>query len=135
MANWHFWQNLQIFIKQGSKYFHSVLHIRNILGTKFQLKLTILNLWNKLTPKKNLYLCICIWMYLWTNITQKRNLRFQREKKIKSTIKCYIIELVLFLNFSFNKHFWFFGRNLSKTQYFQSKTEKLISSLNYSFSN
>ena len=32
-----------------SKHHHRNLHIRNSLGTKFQLEMTILNFWTKLT--------------------------------------------------------------------------------------
>ena len=36
---------------EKSEHHHRILHIENSLGTKFQLKLTILNFWTKLTEK------------------------------------------------------------------------------------
>ena len=58
-SNWQFWffgPNLpkKVFpIKnRKSEHCHGILHIWIILGTKFQLKLTILSFWTKFTPKK-----------------------------------------------------------------------------------
>ena len=58
-SNWQFWffgPNLpkKVFpIKnRKSEHRHGILHIWIILGTKFQLKLTILSFWTKFTPKK-----------------------------------------------------------------------------------
>ena len=44
-----FRQNLQIRSKTGKD---QILNIRNSLGTKFQLKLIILNFWTKVTQKR-----------------------------------------------------------------------------------
>ena len=39
-------------LKQEREHHHRILHIRNSLGTQFQLKLKILNFWTKLTQKR-----------------------------------------------------------------------------------
>ena len=50
MPNGIFQENLQKKNKNRiSEHHHQVLHIQNSLGIKFQLKLTILNLWTRLT--------------------------------------------------------------------------------------
>ena len=67
---------------EKSEYHHRILHVRNSLGTRFQLKLTILNFWTKLTQKGYL-----------------------KSKKMKINIEFYIFELVHVLNLSFNKQF------------------------------
>ena len=74
MQNGFFGQILQRKVyNRKSKSPHRVLTIQNSLGTKFQLKLTILILWTKLTQKGY----------------------FQsKENKMKITIKLYIFELV-----------------------------------------
>ena len=74
MQNGFFGQILQRKVyNRKSKPSHRVLTIQNSLGTKFQLKLTILILWTKLTQKGY----------------------FQsKENKMKITIKLYIFELV-----------------------------------------
>ena len=52
MSNLFFGQNLQKRSKiEKSEHHHRILNIQNSLGTKFQLKLTILNFWTKLTQK------------------------------------------------------------------------------------
>ena len=48
MPNGFFGQNLQKGLKQ---YHHRIFRIQNGLGTKFQIKPTILNYWIKLTQK------------------------------------------------------------------------------------
>ena len=53
MANEVFGQNLQNKVeRRKSEQNHQILHIQNSLGTKFQVKLTILNFWIKLTQKR-----------------------------------------------------------------------------------
>ena len=47
-----FSQNLQKRVNRASEYHHQILHIRNILGIKFQIELTILSFWTKLTQKR-----------------------------------------------------------------------------------
>ena len=69
--------------KKKREHHHRILHIRNILGTKFQLKLTILSIWTRLTRKG-----------------------YFKSKKKK--IKIAILELVSVLHFSLNKQFSFF---------------------------
>ena len=61
---------------------NQISYIQNSLGTKFQLKLTILNFWTKLT--------------------QNRYFHSKKEKKMK-IIKFYISEIAYVQNFSFNK--------------------------------
>ena len=61
---------------------NQILYIQNSLGTKFQLKLTILNFWTKLT--------------------QKGYFHSKKEKKMK-IIKFYISEIAYIQNFSFNR--------------------------------
>ena len=52
MPNGIFQQNLQKKNKNRvSEHHHQVLHLQNSLGIKFQLKLTILNLWTRLTQQ------------------------------------------------------------------------------------
>ena len=58
----------------------SMRHSR--VGTKFRLKMSLLNFWVKLTQKG----------YFWT-------------KKMKIIIEFYIFKLILIVNFSFNKQF------------------------------
>ena len=50
MPNRLFGQNFQKKgVKQKSEHDHQILHIQNSSITKFQIKLTILNFWTKLT--------------------------------------------------------------------------------------
>ena len=72
---------------------HWILYIQIILGTKFQLKLTILMFWTKFAEKG----CFP-----------------SKNKKLNTTIDFWIFELVLVLNISWNGQFWFFGSNLPK---------------------
>ena len=53
MANEVFGQNLQNKVeRRKSEQNHQILHIQNSLGTKFQVKVTIMNFWIKLTQKR-----------------------------------------------------------------------------------
>ena len=53
MPNGFFWTKLaKKGLKQEKEHLHRILHIRNNVGAKFQLKLTILNFWTKLTQKE-----------------------------------------------------------------------------------
>ena len=74
---------------------------REVLGTKFRIKMTLLNFWIKLTQK-----------------------RYFRTKNMKITIEFYIVKLIQILNFSFNKQFWFLEQISRRKIYFQSKTHK-----------
>ena len=87
--------------KKKREHHHRILHIRNILGTKFQLKVTILSIWTRLTRKG-----------------------YFKSKKKK--IKIALLELVSVLHFSFNKQFSFFWKNFPKKGFFRSKMEKGI---------
>ena len=52
MPNEFFGENLQKGLKQKKKeHHHRILHTRKCLGSKFQLKLTNLSFWTKLTRK------------------------------------------------------------------------------------
>ena len=52
-SKWFFGQNLQKRSKTKKKeHHHRISHIQNSLGTKFQLKLTILDFWTKLSQKR-----------------------------------------------------------------------------------
>ena len=62
---------------------HQILHIQNSLGIKFQLKLTILNVWTKLIQQEYIQ---------------------SKKEKLKITIEFCIFELVP--NFSFSKQLW-----------------------------
>ena len=52
MSNGFFGQNLQKMCKTEKEHHHRNLYISNKLDTEFQLKLTILTFWTKLTQKK-----------------------------------------------------------------------------------
>ena len=76
MPNGLFRQNMpEKGLKQKSKHHHRILDIRNSISTKFQLILTILNFWTKLTQKGYL---------------QPKKVK----QKTKITIEFYIFELV-----------------------------------------
>ena len=77
-----------------------ILHIHIILGTKFQLKLTILVFWTKFAQKE----------YLQSKI-----------EKINITTEVWILELVEVPSFSLNWQFRFFGPNLPKKCIFSLK--------------
>ena len=74
---------------------------REVLGTKFRIKMTLLNFWIKLTQK-----------------------RYFRTKNMKITIEFYIVKLIQILNFSFNKQFWFLEQISRRKIYFRSKIHK-----------
>ena len=73
MPNGFFGQNLQKVRNRKKDHDHRILHIRNSLVNKFQLKLTISNFWTKLTQK---------------------GISNLRKNKIKITIELYLSELV-----------------------------------------
>ena len=63
----------RVFLVQNRKneHHHKILHIRIGLGTKFQLRPTILIFWTKFAQKgyfqsktENLHLCMCPWSFL-----------------------------------------------------------------------
>ena len=74
---------------------------RKVLGTKFRIKMTLLNFWIKLTQK-----------------------RYFRTKNMKITIEFYIVKIQI-LNLSFNKQFWFLEQKSRGKVYFRSKTQKM----------
>ena len=78
------------------------IYIRNSLGTKFQLELTVFNFWTTLTQKGLIF----------------------KTKNMKITIQFYIFELVEVQNFNLNKQYWFFETNFTQKGYFRSKAEK-----------
>ena len=73
-----------------AEYHHWILHIQISLGTKFPLKLTILN--------------------FWTKFTQKGHFQSKMEK-LNITIEFSILELEYIPNFSLKWQFWYFGPN------------------------
>ena len=95
-------------------YHHWILYIRISLGTKFQLKLTIL--------------------IFWTKLAQKVYFRFKTEK-VNTTFEFWIFELVLVPNFSLNWQIWFFGLNLPKKGVSGLKQKNRTASLNSAYSN
>ena len=72
-------------------HYHSIFHIQNSIDTKFQLKLTILNFWTKLTQNENdhriLHIQISVGstfqqtiFIFWNKFPQKRILPFENRK-------------------------------------------------------
>ena len=77
---------------------------RVIVGTEFQLKLTILIFWTKFAQKG----CFC-----------------SKTEKVNTTIDFCIFELVYLPNFSLNWQFWFFFLSkFAQKGYLRSKTKK-----------
>ena len=147
--NKQFWFFGKNFLKKGysasnrkqNKYHHWILHIRVILGTRFQLKLTILIFCTKfaqeveigkseqrhwilhirISPGTNQ---ISAWtdnLFSWT----KFYLRYfwSETENVNIIIEFCIFELVWVPNFILNKQFWILGPNLPKRRYFRSKLE------------
>ena len=88
------------FSNRKSEHHRGILHIQISLGTKFQLKLTILIFWAK--------------------FAQKEYLQWKTEK-VNITIEFWIFELVLVPNFTLNKRFWILEANLPKKGIFSQK--------------
>ena len=131
MPNRIFWINMRKKVYNIiSEHHHRILHIRNSLGIKFKLKLTILDFWTRLTQKgyflskkvknKNYYRILHIRINLstefqlkltilifWTKFVPKGNFLSKREK-VNTTMDFSIFELFLPPNFSINWQFWVF---------------------------
>ena len=116
-----------------------------VVGTKFQLKLTILIFWTKFaqkacfrskTEKMNITIELCIFELVQvTNFSlswqfwffepnlPKKGVSGQKRKKWTSPIEFCMFELVQVLNFSLNWQVWFFFTKLAPKKNFRSKTE------------
>ena len=118
--NWQFWFFRPDLPKkdissQKQKNRASPLSSENLnLGTKFQLKLTILN--------------------FWTKFAQKGYFRSKMEE-VNMTTEFFIFKVVSVLNFSLNWQFWFFKPNLPKKGIFGHKQKKWTLPLNSTYSN
>ena len=95
----------KIFMVKNRKieHHHWILLIQISLGTKFQLKLTIL--------------------IFWTKFAQKGYFQSKTEK-VNSTTEFCIFKLVLVPNFSLNWQFWFFWPDLPKKGFSGLKQKK-----------
>ena len=90
------------------KQFQQIPHIRVSLGTTFHLKQPISN--------------------FWTKFVQKGNSGLKQKSEHEHQVKHIPISLGTMLYF---KQFQFFGPKLLKKGYFQSKTEKVSSSVKF----
>ena len=139
MSNEFFQQNLQNEVQNRiSEYPHRILHIQNSVGIKFQLKLTILNFWSKLTQKGYfqfkkekqvqhywiLHIRITLGAKFYSRQTilnvgpnlPKKTIFCQKRKKQASLFssKTATKRVLSIPNFDRDEQFWFFGPNLPK---------------------
>ena len=119
---WQFWcfgLNLPIKAistqkRKKSEHHHWILHVQISVGTKFQLKVTILMFWTKFGQKGYFY---------------------SKTKKMNITIEFCMFELLLVPNFSLKWHFWFVGPNLPKKCISTQNSKNWTSPLDYGCSN
>ena len=105
MAIGFFQKNLEKGLKQN-KWTSQNLYIRNSMGIKFQLKLTILIFWTKLTQKGI------------SNLNRTKDKNHHR-----------VLHILQVPNFSFNKQFWFLETIFANKDTSKRKQKKLTSAL------
>ena len=129
-----------------------LLHIQKSLGTKFQLKLTIFNIWTKLTQnwyfqcknKKEGNRCqildirislgskfqlkLTIWIF-WTIFAQKGIATVKHKYNV---LRHWLMHIRIGLGFEFYfEHFWILGPNWLKKSIFDQKMKKWTAPSNF----
>ena len=123
--NWQFWFFEPNFHKKvftienrKSEHHHGILHIWISLGTKFQLKLTILIFLTR-NGKSVWWNFSSNWQFWFLDQLCPKRYFWSKTEKVSTT---YVLNM--WWNFSSNWQFWFLDQ-LCPKRYFQSKTEKV----------